>query len=188
MLASASPRRRELLDLIGLAYRVEPADVVELPLPGETAVAFAERAAVDKARAVNGRGLPVLAADTVVEVDGRILGKPSSDDDALAMLAALSGRSHRVHTGMAFAVGPFCVSLVDTAEVVFSPIPEPVARWYVATGEPHDKAGAYAIQGIGGLFVKAVVGSPHTVVGLPMHRLQELLPRLGFDLWELLEP
>ena len=190
VLASASPRRRRLLDRIGLPHRVEPAGIDELPRPGERPEAFARRTAKDKARAVAGRlpGMLVLAADTVVDLDGTILGKPSSPEEATTMLEALSGRSHHVHTAMALAMGGAIETLSDTALVRFQLLGRARIDWYVGTGEPMDKAGAYAVQGIGGLFVDSVEGSPHTVVGLPIHRLEALFARLGIDLWNLLAP
>ena len=184
VLASASPRRRQLLALLGIAHEVDPAGVEESPLPGEAPETFAGRAARDKAAAVARRhpGRPVLAADTVVTVDGAILGKPRDTAEAAAMLRTLSGRSHLVHTAAALALGGRTASLVDTAEVRFRELDERTIRWYVATGEPLDKAGAYAVQGAGGLLVARVHGSPHTVVGLPLHRLPELFAELGLDL------
>ncbi len=189
ILASGSPRRRQLLRLIGLSHVVKPADIDEEPLPGETAITLALRAARSKAMAVAATKpdppeLPVLGADTVVELQGRTLGKPSSPEDAEAMLRALSGKAHQVHTAVALAVGERCESLVDTATVRFLELSEHSIRWYVASGEPMDKAGAYAIQGIGGLFVAGIEGSPHTVVGLPIHRLHELYTGHGRSLWQ----
>ena len=188
ILASASPRRRELLRLIGLRHRVSVSGLEETPAPGETPSAFARRAAEDKAAAVAAREpeLPVLAADTVVEVDGRILGKPASEEEARKMLAALSGRWHHVHTGMAARHGERRASLVDTTSVRFAPLGEHEIAWYVSTGEVMDKAGAYAVQGAGGLLVESIDGSPHTVVGLPVQRLGELLARCGLDLMAML--
>ena len=188
ILASGSPRRTQLLDLIGAAHRVHPANVEEHQRPDEEPAAFALRAARDKALAVarlEDGGL-VLGSDTVVEADGIALGKPSSPDDAAAMLRRLSGRSHRVHTGIALAVGGRCETLLDTATVRFQQLTEATIRWYVATGEPMDKAGAYAIQGCGGLLVAGIEGSPHTVVGLPIHRLPELFTLLDLDFWRFL--
>jgi septum formation protein len=185
VLASGSPRRRQLLRLIGLPHLVRPAQIDESPLPDETAVELVERAARTKALAVaaDEHRLPVLAADTIVERDGQILGKPADTDAAAAMLQALSGVAHHVHTAVALAMNGTCESLVDTAEVRFLELTPQSIRWYVATGEPMDKAGAYAIQGIGGLFVAGISGSPHTVVGLPIHRLHELFQRHGRSLW-----
>ncbi len=188
VLASASPRRRQLLRLIGLTHRVVSAGIEEVPGAGEAAPAFARRAAGDKAAAVAARepGAVVLAADTVVEVDGAILGKPADDAEAAAMLRRLSGRRHHVHTAVAIARGGRRERLVDTATVELLPLPSAAVDWYVASGEPRDKAGAYAIQGRGGLFVAGVSGSPHTVVGLPLHRLPELFASVDLDLWALL--
>ena len=185
VLASRSPRRRQLLELIGLPHLVISSQVEETLDPSEGAVSFALRVALEKALEVSRRGpaLPVLGADTVVEVDGRVLGKPSSAGEAEDMLEALSGRAHRVHTALALVAGERQATLVDTATVHFFALTRDQARWYVDTGEPLDKAGAYAVQGIGGLFVRSVEGSPHTVVGLPIHRLPELWSALGLDLW-----
>jgi septum formation protein len=188
ILASRSPRRRRLLSVLGLRHTVDSADIDEAMSPGESAVDYAARMAREKALGVLGRtpDAVVLGADTVVEVEGRILGKPGSAAEATAMLGRLSGRTHHVHTAVAVASRTGCESLVDTAAVHFAPISAAARDWYVATGEPADKAGAYAIQGIGGLFVTGVEGSPHTVVGLPIHRLEELLARSGLDLWDYL--
>ena len=188
VLASGSPRRRQLLELLGIPCRVIPSGLDERQLPGEDAAAFALRAARDKAIAVadDGRGLPVLGSDTVVEVAGVALGKPTAAAEAIDMLQRLSGRAHHVHTGVALAVGSRCEALVDTAAVRFLPLDDATIRWYVATGEPLDKAGAYAVQGCGGLLVEGIEGSPSTVIGLPIHRLPELFARCGLDFWELL--
>jgi len=184
VLASASPRRRQLLELLGIAHEVEPAGIEETPAPGEAAEAFALRAAREKAAEVASRrpGAAVLAADTVVSVDGAILGKPRGPEEAAAMLRRLAGRSHHVHTAVALAYRGRLVSLLDSARVTFRSLEGREIAWYVATGEPLDKAGAYAVQGRGGLLVAAVHGSPHTVVGLPVHRLPELFAAAGLDL------
>jgi septum formation protein len=189
ILASSSPRRRQLLELIGVAIEVIPADVEEAPHAGEDPSAFASRAARDKAVEVARRvpGLPVLGADTVVDVDSTILGKPGSEDDAASILRLLSGRSHLVHTAVALVIEHECHELVDSAQVTFVDLSDEMIRWYVATGEPMDKAGAYAIQGIGGLLVARVDGSPHTVVGLPVHRLPELFAEHDLDFWSRLK-
>ncbi len=188
VLASASPRRRQLLRLIGLPHRVVSAGIDEIPMPGEAAAAFALRAAGDKAAVVAAAepSALVLAADTVVEVDGTILGKPADDGEAAVMLQRLSGRSHNVHTAIALIRSGRRHDLVDTARVDFVPLPPAAIRWYVASGESRDKAGAYAVQGLGGVFVAGVAGSPHTVVGLPLHRLPELFAAAGLDLWGML--
>jgi len=177
-----------LLETVGLPHRIVPSAIDEVPDPGESPSAFARRAALDKALAVSGivPDAPVLAADTVVEVRGRILGKPRDDEDARRMLASLAGSTHRVHSGVALVWSGAEASLVDTTTVEFVPMDAEAIDWYVRSGEPRDKAGAYAIQGIGGLFVRAIEGSPHTVVGLPVHRLPELFRTCGVDFWDLL--
>lgn len=188
ILASGSPRRRQLLELVGVAFAVIPADIEETPIAGEDPAIFASRAARDKAQEVLARhpGRVVLGADTVVEVDQEILGKPSSADDAASMLRRLSGRSHLVHTALALVSESTAHEVVDSARVHFVDLDEGMIRWYVATGEPMDKAGAYAIQGLGGLLVESIEGSPHTVVGLPVHRLPELFAAHDLDFWAML--
>jgi len=185
ILASGSPRRRELLELIGLRFEVRPAAEEETPEPDETPAAFAVRAARAKAElvAAEHRRTPVLASDTVVEIDGRVLGKPVSTSEARAMLRLLSGRTHQVHTAVALTANGRCRSLLDTADVRFRSLDEDTIKWYVATTEPMDKAGAYAVQGAGGLLVESVTGSPQTVIGLPIHRLPALFEECGIDYW-----
>ena len=189
ILASGSPRRRQLLERIGVSFAVLPADVDETPLAGEDPVAYASRVARDKALevAASHPGRLVLGADTVVEVDQEILGKPASADSAASMLRRLSGRSHVVHTALAIVIGDTAHEVVDTAQVQFTDLTEEIIRWYVATGEPMDKAGAYAIQGLGGLLVTGVEGSPNTVIGLPVHRLPELFAAHDLDFWSMLK-
>ena len=188
ILASGSPRRRQLLELIGLSFVVQPADVDETPFDGENPVEYASRAARDKAIEVAAihPGRLVLGADTVVEVDQEILGKPESVEDASSMLRRLSGRSHVVHTALALVTDSTVHEAVDSAKVQFVDLTDEVIRWYVATGEPMDKAGAYGIQGLGGLLVARVEGSPHTVIGLPVHRLPELFAAHNLDFWSRL--
>jgi nucleoside triphosphate pyrophosphatase len=177
VLASTSPRRRELLALLGVPFRViAPAGVDETPRDGESPRDVARRLAVDKARSVDGD--PVLAADTVVELDGTILGKPVDVEDARRMLQRLSGRTHLVHTGVAARSGERTELEVVTTSVGFVPLTADAIGWYLATGEPFDKAGAYAIQGAGGVFVEGVEGSVSNVVGLPLHAVVELLRRM----------
>jgi septum formation protein len=177
-----------LLQLIGLPHVVQPAAIDESREPGEAVLDFVVRTARDKALAVatSESGLPVLGADTVVEIDGAVLGKPRIETEAVEMLTALAGRTHSVHTAMALVVDGSCHSLVDTAEVRMRALDRGTIDWYVATGEPMDKAGAYAIQGAGGVLVEAMAGSPHTVVGLTLHRLPELFARCGLSLVEML--
>jgi nucleoside triphosphate pyrophosphatase len=176
VLASGSPRRRELLAQLGLTFAVVAPDVDETPRPGERPGELVRRLAAAKAAAVDGD--PVLAADTTVEVDGEILGKPLDADDARRMLRRLSGRSHRVHTGVAVRAGERLGLDVVTTIVTFVPLQPAVIEWYVGTGEPLDKAGAYAIQGHGGAFVEHVRGSVSNVVGLPLTSVARLLQQL----------
>jgi septum formation protein len=190
VLASGSPRRRQLLDLIGIAHRVEVPQVDEVQLPGESPRDYALRVARDKATAVACRlatSAPVLAADTVVEIDGIALGKPETAAEAAAMLRRLSGADHEVHTAVALAVDGSAAALVDTSRVRFLPLSDGQIQWYVDSGEPEGKAGAYAIQGRGGLLVAGIEGSPQTVIGLPIHRLAELFQACGLDLWTFLD-
>ena len=183
VLASASPRRRELLERLGLDFDVVPADVDESPQDGERPRAYVRRVAAAKAAAVPaGDDTVVLAADTTVDVDGRILAKPVDDDDARAMLRSMSGRTHRVHTGVAIRRGGEVVTDVVTTYVTMVPMTSSLVEWYVATGEPRDKAGAYAIQGAGAVLVERVRGSVTNVVGLPLATVVALGRRLGFEL------
>jgi septum formation protein len=187
VLASQSPRRRELLEQLGLAFEVVPAHTDEAVLDGEPPRDYVLRVAREKARAVPGE--VVLAADTAVVLNGTILGKPEGPDDARRMLRALSGSRHEVLTGVCVrrAGGGPTVELeqVVSTEVVFAPLSGPAVEWYVATGEPLDKAGAYAIQGAGGAFVAEIRGSVSSVVGLPLVETAALLARAGVPLpWE----
>lgn len=188
ILASGSPRRKRLLELIGISFEIVTSNIKELPRDGESPSDFALRAAHEKALDVASRHPDrlVLGADTVVEIAGVILGKPGDSEDAERMLRSLSGRDHLVHTGVALAVAGKARGLLDTASVSFSVLDDDIISWYVGSGEPMDKAGAYAIQGIGGLLVTELRGSPHTVVGLPIHRLPELFAAQGLEFWKLL--
>jgi septum formation protein len=176
VLASGSPRRRELLEGLGVRFTVRPVDLDESPLPGEAPRDYVLRLALEKAAAASGE--LVLAADTTVVVDGEILGKPRDDEDARRMLRLLSGREHSVLTGIALGKA----AEVDETLVRFAPLSPAEIDWYVATGEPRDKAGAYAIQGLGSLFVEGVEGSYSNVVGLPIPLMYRLFSRLGYDL------
>ncbi|HEY1907507.1 MAG TPA: Maf family protein [Myxococcaceae bacterium] len=184
VLASASPRRRALLEQLGIPLRVDPAHLDENVRAGEAAERYVVRLAREKADAVQVRhpNATVLGADTSVVVDGVVLGKPGSEDEALSMLRRLSGRTHEVMTAVAVAgVGARCV----TAEVTFTAATDAVLRWYVSTGEPLDKAGAYAVQGIGGFLVERIEGSHSAVVGLPLVETLALLREAGYRLpWE----
>jgi len=179
-LASRSPRRRELLEQLGIRLEVRPADADETPLAGEPADDYVRRVAREKARAVAGE--TVLGADTAVVLDGAILGKPADGDDARRMLRALSGRPHQVVTGVCARRAGREEVLAATTAVRFARLTEAQIAWYVATGEPLDKAGAYAVQGAGGAFVEEMRGSVSNVVGLPLAEALALLDRLGFAL------
>jgi septum formation protein len=177
VLASASPRRAELLRLAGFTFEVAPADVDETPREAELAEHYVRRLAEAKARAVAAQhpGAAVLGADTTVAVDGAILGKPADSADAVAMLHRLQGRAHDVLTGVA-VVGPgWSASSVATTRVWMAPLTAEDIDGYVASGEPMDKAGAYAIQGLASRFVTRIEGSYPNVVGLPVHLVHELL-------------
>jgi septum formation protein len=178
VLASGSPRRRELLGLLGLAFDVLPPDVDETPLAGESSLAMVERLAVDKARTVLRRvaaGTVVVAADTTIDVDGETVGKPGDAADAARILRRLAGRTHQVHTAVAVGAGETLRSGSTTSDVTFVPMTDTEIEWYAATVEPLDKAGAYGMQGIGGIFVAAVAGSVTGVLGLPMDLVIGLL-------------
>jgi septum formation protein len=189
VLASGSPRRRRLLEMLGIDFEVVPAETDETPYGGEAPIAYASRAAREKALEVAGRrpDQPILAADTVVDIEDEIVGKPESDEDAARMLRRLSGRTHQVHTALALVFDHRCHEIVDSAHVRFVDLVDEVIRWYVATGEPADKAGAYAVQGLGGLLIAGIDGSPHTVVGLPIHRLPEIFAAQDLDFWSRLK-
>jgi septum formation protein len=184
VLASSSPRRREILAGLGLAFDVRAADVDESLRDGESPFDAAERLAREKAAAVAagaGEAL-VVAADTLVVLDGAPLGKPRNREDARRMLARLAGREHEVVTGVALARGGRIVSGREITRVAFAPMTPAEIEAYATSGEPDDKAGAYALQGIGGLFVTRVEGSPSNVVGLPVRLLYTLAAELGIDL------
>ena len=181
ILASASQRRVALLGEAGYAFRALPADADESVVAGEEAEAYVRRVALLKARAVQASrpGDVVLAADTTVVVDGDMLGKPEGDDDARRMLVRLSGRAHVVLTGVAVVSGVREATVVVSSTVRFRPLMPADLDWYVGTGEPADKAGAYAVQGLGGRFVESVEGSYSNVVGLPMDEVTRLLDAAG---------
>jgi septum formation protein len=179
ILASRSPRRAELLAAAGYEFDVLAADVDETPLGVEDPAEYVERLAIEKARAVLALrpGARVLGADTTVTIDGEILGKPVNDEDARRMLRLLSGRSHLVHTGVALATDRGIQSGVDTTRVWFGAMTDEDISWYVATGEPVDRAGAYAIQGFASRFVARIEGSYSNVVGLPVAMVSSILKR-----------
>lgn len=184
VLASASPRRSELLELAGIAFAVAPADIPEEPLPDEEALPHALRLAEGKARTAAGRemqGRFFIGADTIVVLDGLIMGKPQDSDEARRMLAALSGRSHEVVTAYCVLdrARSVCVSRAVRTVVQFKELTAAEIERYVASGCPLDKAGAYAIQGGAAHFVREICGSYTNVVGLPTCELYETLEQMG---------
>jgi len=189
VLASGSPRRFELLAGLGLAFDLRPADLDESVLPGETGPTYVERLAREKAAAVAAPGELVVAADTTVDLDGELLGKPVDDDDARRVLRRLSGRTHHVHTGVcihrspALPAHPVVCSTVVTTAVTFAALSDGWIDWYVGTGEPLDKAGGYGMQGSAAFFVARIDGSPTNVIGLPLDVLANLVERAGTDLF-----
>ncbi|MGB2109567.1 MAG: Maf family protein [Marinobacter vinifirmus] len=186
ILASASPRRAELLSQIGVNHRACPADIDETPLAGESPEHYVERLAREKALAVaadHPENL-VLGSDTTVVLAGEILAKPESDDHASSMLSRLSGQTHQVMTAVALARGSDCQSRVSITEVTFRTLGEQEIQAYVASGEPMDKAGGYGIQGRGGIFVRELKGSYSAVVGLPLQETAELLAQAGCPVWQ----
>ena len=189
-LASASPRRRELLRQIGVSFRVIGADLDETALQGESPLAYVSRLAEAKAaagweRSRDSGGAPVLAADTAVVLDGRILGKPAGLNDAMAMLLQLSGRTHEVLTAVALRSGAGLLQVkVSRSTVSFRPIEPSEARAYWETGEPADKAGAYAIQGYAAIFIEDLKGSYSGVMGLPLFETAALLKAAGVTCWQ----
>jgi septum formation protein len=186
ILASASPRRAELLQQIGLNFSVRPADIDETPEPDETPEHYVERLAREKALAVAGSSPEclVLGSDTSVVLEGKILGKPTDPADARETLARLSGATHQVMTGVALATEGQCQSVLVITEVCFRQLSSAEIDAYVASGEPMDKAGSYGIQGLGGIFVNELRGSYSAVVGLPLQETATLLAGAGNPVWK----
>ena len=184
ILASGSPRRRQLLEQLGLTFTVRSSDVDESVSPGLTPAQVVESLSARKGEAVAQLSQPgdlILSADTVVALEGAILGKPRSREEAAAMLSALSGRTHQVYTGVTLLQDGRRLTGHEVTAVTFRPLsPEEIAA-YVSTGEPMDKAGAYGIQGLGGLLVAGIQGDYHNVVGLPVCRLGRMLLDFGVD-------
>ncbi len=188
LLASTSPRRRFLLREAGIAFDVvPPRDVAEDIPPGEPPQELVVRHALTKARSVAAanRGRLVLGADTVVVLDGRVFGKPADEEEARAMLGQLAGRTHTVYTGLALVDGSSNreAAEAEATAVTMRPLGEEEIASYVATGEPLDKAGAYAVQGRGALLVERVDGDYFNVVGLPLYRLSKMLAAFGYDVF-----
>ena len=193
VLASASPRRSELLLQIGLRFTVQPTDIDESERFGEDPVSYVRRLAVGKVMAAGAdaevdRAQLFVAADTTVDIDGQILAKPEDDDDARRMLGLLSGRTHQVHTGVAVRFQGHVSSMVCTSSVTMAVLGAELIDWYIGTGEPHGKAGAYAIQGAAAMLVTEVQGSVTNVIGLPLHLLDQLFDDVGISLVRLLTP
>lgn len=186
VLASASPRRAELLRQIGLSFEVRPADIDETPGAGESAVHYVERLAREKALAVHATepNSIVVGSDTSVVLGGQILGKPRNREDAADMLRQLSGITHQVMTAVAIVSRNTCESRVAVTEVRFRRLSDEEIDAYVASGESMDKAGGYGIQGRGGIFVEELRGSYSAVVGLPLQETAELLAGAGCPVWE----
>ena len=187
-LASGSPRRRELLQQIGVTFRVVGTALDEAVLPGEAAVAYVERLAAAKAdtgwqRSRDAADAPVLAADTAVILDGEILGKPKDRQDGVGMLRRLSGRSHEVLTAVALRTTSGLQSRISRSEVTFRAITAAEGHAYWDSGEPRDKAGGYAIQGRAAIFVAHLRGSFSGVMGLPLFETAELLSAAGVTHW-----
>ena len=185
MLASSSPRRAEILTSLGIPFTIVPADIVEEIAPGEAAEGAASRLAAEKAAAVAAHRPDswILAADTLVLKEGRILGKPRDNADAAGMLRFLAGSEHRVVTAVRLARGAEPGrEVVETTAVRIAPLSDDEILWYVATGEPRDKAGAYAVQGLGARFIESVNGSYTNVMGLPARAVYRLLGDAGREL------
>ena len=184
VLASASPRRRELLEMMGLEFEIVPAkdelDAEGLP-PAEAVakIALGKAVSVAKLRAENDL---VIAADTLVCLDGELLGKPKDEAEAFAMLKKLSGNEHQVYTGVAVSQGDKSVSCAEMTKVRFCRMSDEDIKNYIATFEPMDKAGAYGIQGKGAVFIEGIEGDYFNVMGLPLHRLSLMLKEFGFSL------
>ena len=183
ILASASPRRSELLRNAGIAFTVEPAHIPEQGMPGEPPLEYCKRLATDKARAVFERNSDsvVLGADTIVVADEHLLEKPADVADAARMLRLLAGRGHQVITGVCVLAPGFEQTEAEITEVRFGPLNEAEVASYIATGEPMDKAGAYAIQGIASRWVERIDGCYFNVVGLPVPRVYRILQALAAE-------
>ena len=189
ILASASPRRRELLERIGLHFTIEAADTDETLVPGLSPAEQVMRLSRNKACAIAARHPEdpvILSADTVVVLEDTILGKPADADDARRMLHALSGRTHRVLTGVTVMQGSHCQTRCEVTEVHFAALSDAEIDAYVATGEPLDKAGAYGIQGYAAVFAAGISGDYYNVMGLPLHTAAKMLRQAGIPVLEAL--
>ena len=184
ILASNSPRRRELLALVTPAFTVRPSSVDESRITAPTPALLARELAAAKARDVAAAcpGDIVLGSDTVVDCGGQVFGKPRNREDVLRMLRALSGRAHKVHTGLSVCAGGRTAATVETTTVHFAPIPEAQLQAYADTAEPYDKAGAYAIQGRAAVWCSGIEGCYYNIMGLPVPRTAQLLAAFGLTL------
>ena len=182
ILASSSPRRAELLRAAGINFTVRASDVDETIRPNELPRDYVVRLSREKARAVARDNELTLGADTTVVINGEIAGKPRDAADALRMLRALSGRWHEVLTGVTLAQSELILSAIASTRVKFAQLSEDEINWYVSTGEPMDKAGAYAIQGLASLFIERIEGSYSNVVGLPVRLTYQLARQMGVEL------
>lgn len=188
VLASASPRRQELLSQLGLSFSVLAPNIDESRLDACSPGSLVETLSREKALHVAKECTPqdcIIAADTVVVLDGQILGKPSTEEDAVQMLHALSGRTHKVFTGLTVLQNKRAVTTHEMTTVHIRPLSDQIIRQYIGTGEPTDKAGAYGIQGYGALLVSGIQGDYFNVVGLPLGRLSEALSSFGIDILAL---
>ena len=183
VLASRSSRRADLLRSVGFEFLIEPADIDESVMPREDPRDYVRRMALSKAKHVRS-DLPVLGADTIVHVDGDILGKPIDRGQAISFLDTLSGRQHEVMTGVALSLQDRIECEVVVTKVHFRSLKQYEASQYWDTGEPVDKAGGYALQGVGAVFVDKVIGSYSAVIGLPMAETERLLSSFGVDTWQ----
>lgn len=185
ILASGSPRRRELLASIGLDFDVLPSSVHEVRMEGESVTAYVARLASEKAEEIAQKhaGRWVIAADTVVYLDGMVLEKPLDEADARSMLATIAGRQHTVFTGVTVrnVSSDYSETSVMSTNVTIMSLRDEDIAWYVSTGEPMDKAGSYAVQGIGAMFIESIDGNYTNVVGLPLSLLRHMLVRAGLD-------
>ncbi len=187
ILASASPRRRELLQQIGVPHVVQAADIDETPLLGETPGDYVQRLARSKASLVFGLrrdSMPVLGADTTVAIDGLALGKPADDREHRVMFERLSAREHAVYSAVALATRAGVAVRLSVTRVVFRTVTENERATYWASGEPRDKAGGYAIQGLGAIFIESIAGSYSGVMGLPLAETAALLVAAGVPIWQ----
>lgn len=184
ILASQSPRRRDMIRSLGIEPIIQPADIDETPLPGELPVPHVQRLARQKCLAL-GADQAVLAADTIVVVDQQILGKPADQQEFVQMMRLLSARWHQVYTAWHIQQGSRSVSDVECTEVRFCELTDQMIQAYWASGEPCDKAGGYGIQGWGGLFVEQIKGDFNNVVGLPLKSVAAGLAQIGINPWEL---